>query len=87
MESPGIASAESKTSRKPPKVLDHIRVSRSLDGGHVMEHHYTSFDHAPRAYKFPPGEQARAREHVLRHAGLSVKGGGANSAAVVEDEE
>jgi hypothetical protein len=85
MESPGLATAESKN-RKPAKVLSHLSVSRSLDGGHVVEHHYTTDQHDPRIYKFGASDKARAREHVLRHAGLS-ESGAANSAAVIEDEE
>ena len=56
--------------KKAPKVLDHLRISRSLDGGHVIEHHYTSYQHEPKAYKFGPDEGDRAATHALRHSGL-----------------
>lgn len=74
----GIQVAESISSRKKaPKVLDHLRVSRALDGGHVVEHHYTSMEHVPRPYKFGPGEAEgrRAAAHIARHAGLPASGG------------
>lgn len=64
-----IVSAQTK-GKKAPKVLDHIRVKRSLDGGHMVEHHYTSYQHEPRTYKFGKGEANRAAAHIARHAGL-----------------
>jgi hypothetical protein len=70
----GIVEAEAAKPKKGPKVLDHLRVSRSLEGGHVVEHHYTSFQHEPRPYKFGPEDGARAAAHILRHAGLPHPG-------------
>jgi len=75
-ESMGPMVAESKVSKKPPKVLDHLRVSRSLEGGHVIEHHYTSYQHEPKPYKFGKNEGGRAAAHILKHAGLSTPEGG-----------
>jgi hypothetical protein len=86
-KSEGPMVAESKTSKKPPKVLDHIRVSRSLEGGHVMEHHYTSYAHEPRPFKFGPEEGGRAAKHLLKHAGLPVPTSQAETEAETETEE
>ena len=84
MESPSLAIAESKHSRKPRKILDHIRVSRSLEGGHVIEHHFTSYQHEPEPHKFGPGRKADARAHLLRHTGLHEDGAEAEK---LEEEE
>jgi len=66
----GVAVAESTKSKKVPKVIDHLRISRSLEGGHVIEHHYTSYQHEPKPYKFGKEEGGRAAAHIARHAGL-----------------
>jgi hypothetical protein len=66
--------AETTKAKKTPKVLDHVRVKRALDGGHVVEHHYTDYQHEPRAYKFGKDEGGRAAAHIARHAGLPGSG-------------
>ena len=66
----GVAVAEATKGKKAPKVLDHLRISRSLEGGHVIEHHYTSYQHEPKPYKFGKEEGGRAAAHIARHAGL-----------------
>lgn len=80
----GIATAEAKPPKKGPKVLDHLRISRSLEGGHVIEHHYTSYQHEPKPYKFGADEGERATAHIMRHAGLPPVQG--NDESETEDE-
>lgn len=79
-------AAEAVKSKKGPRVLDHLRVSRSLDGGHVVEHHYTNYSHEPRPYKFGPNEGSRAAAHIARHAGLPAGGGAEEPEAAADGE-
>ncbi|SRR6266566_6636063 len=58
------------TAKKLPKVLDHLRVSRTEDGGHKIEHHYTHPRHKAEIYTFGKDEAERTIKHLLRHAGL-----------------
>lgn len=79
----GVVTAEAKP-KKGPKMLDELRVKRTLDGGHVVTHHYEGYQHEPKPYAFSKGEGARAMAHIARHAGLPA-GGGAAEPEVAED--
>ena len=81
----GPVTAEAKRS-KGPKVVKELSIKRTLDGGHVVTHHYEGYMHEPKPYKFGKGEGARAAAHVARHAGLEP-GGGAQAPATAEDAE
>ena len=58
------------------KQLDHIRISKGANGGHVVEHHYASS--AGGAYqepeKFPFGDDDgdEMMAHVSKHMGVSA---------------
>lgn len=56
------------------KVLDELRVKRTLDGGHVISHHYQSYEHQPTPYKFGKTQGAMAMQHIAKHAGLPMAG-------------
>jgi hypothetical protein len=58
------------TAKKLLKVLDHLLVRRSVDGGHIVEHHYTHPRHKAEIHTFGKDEVERTIKHLLRHAGL-----------------
>ena len=52
-----------------PKELEHIRVSEAENGGHLMEHHFTSYDHPAESHVFGPmtDKVALPKGHPLQH--------------------
>lgn len=71
-----IRSSEVASNRKAaPKVLDHIRVHPSMGGGVRVEHHYTSFEHAPKTHNFEPQDAEKFHAHMSEHTGLSYSTG------------
>ena len=52
------------------KILRHIRLFRSREGGHVIEYHFMNSAHKPESHSFEKGEGARAAAHLLRSTGL-----------------
>jgi hypothetical protein len=55
---------------KPAKVLAHLRVSEAENGGHVVEHHFTSYEHEPESHVFGKGQGAEMLAHVGKHMGV-----------------
>jgi hypothetical protein len=68
--SEGIAIAESTKAKKSPKVLDHLEIHPRLGGGHIIEHHYTGYQHEKESHKFSEDQGERAMKHIAKHAGL-----------------
>jgi hypothetical protein len=58
---------------KPPKkILENIRMSEAENGGHMAEHHFTSFEHPPEQHVFgmPADGDAKPmlpKGHILQH--------------------
>jgi hypothetical protein len=54
---------------KPPKELEHLRVSEAENGGHMVEHHFTSFEHPAEQNVFSPSEEEveLPKGHILQH--------------------
>ena len=61
------AKAEKKRARKH---LDHIRISKAKNGGHVIEHHHDSMEHPPETHVFGPDEGDKLLAHVAKHMGI-----------------
>jgi len=59
--------------KKAAKVLDHMRITQSENGGHSIEHHFTSYDHPPEIHVFGAGESMAAHEHIAKHAKMPLK--------------
>lgn len=59
--------------KKMPKKLDHIRITESENGGHSIEHHYTSYDYPPEIHVFGKGESMAAHEHIAKHLNMPLK--------------
>jgi hypothetical protein len=81
----GIATVEGKAPKKGPKMLDELRIKRSLNGGHSITHHYEGYQHEPKTYSFGPQDKARAAAHVARHAGFPLEGGAEEEENADED--
>lgn len=59
-------------SHKPKKEIDHIRVRKAANGGHIMEHHHTHPAH-PVEHHTTKGDDAMV-EHMLANAGTPNPG-------------
>lgn len=70
----GIQVAESTKPKARAKVLDHLEIHPQLGGGHIVKHHYTSYEHDPKEVKFNKDGKSQGGEHVVdhlvKHAGL-----------------
>lgn len=70
----GIQTAEAKKPKQQPKVLDHLSVHPKMGGGHIVKHHYTSYQHEPMEVHFNDNGKAKGGEHIsahlAKHAGL-----------------
>ena len=73
MAGPETVTAEAKRP-KGKKILESMRVTRGLSGGHTITHHYEGYQHDPKPYHFAEGEGDRALAHIARHAGLPTAG-------------
>lgn len=66
----GISVAESSRAKKAPKVLRKMEIEPRLGGGHIITHHYTSYQHEPKTHEFEDHEGHEAMAHIAKHAGL-----------------
>lgn len=66
----GISVAESHKAKRQPKVLRRMEIEPRLGGGHIITHHYTSYQHEPKAHEFAKDEGEEAMQHIAQHAGL-----------------
>jgi hypothetical protein len=56
--------------KKPAKVLDHLRVKEAENGGHSVEHHFTSFEHEPETHVFGADQGPEMLAHVAKAANI-----------------
>ena len=57
---------------KPKKELEHIRLSEAENGGHIAEHHFTSYEHPAEQHVFGEPEDGAVKPklpegHILHH--------------------
>lgn len=71
----GISVASSSKAKRTPKVLKRMEIEPRLGGGHVITHHYTSYQHDPEPHEFKKNEGGKAMAHIAKHAGLEEQGG------------
>jgi hypothetical protein len=86
MKEPAMATVSADRPKKGPKVLEEVRIKRSMDGGHVITHHYEGYQHEPRPYEFGKDEGARAAAHVQRHTGIPMSEAADDGAGEAEEE-
>lgn len=55
--------------KKSPKVIDHLHIRPTMDGGHVVEQHFTNYEHGPESKEFsgPHAAVSLPAGHVLHH--------------------
>ena len=58
--------------KRPKKELDHIRIKKAENGGHVIEHHFTSYEHQPESHAFGKDQREEALAHISKHMGVSM---------------
>jgi hypothetical protein len=64
--------ASTPKSKKQAKILEHIRVSEAENGGHSVEHHFTSYDHPPETHVFGSDEGHKLVAHLAKHAHIKL---------------
>lgn len=69
-----MAPSEPARHRKPKKELDHLRVHKAENGGHIVEHHFTSFEHEPEHHVFGEHEGEDMMDHIAGHMGVKTGG-------------
>jgi hypothetical protein len=47
-----------------------MEIAPRLGGGHIITHHYTSYQHEPKSHEFTEDEGHEALAHIAKHAGL-----------------
>jgi len=57
-------------SRRPAKKLEHIRIKEAENGGHVIEHHFTSYEHQPESHAFGKDQGDEALAHIKESMGM-----------------
>lgn len=72
------AEALSTRPKRPgKKELDHIRLSKAENGGHMVEHHFVSEHgfHEPETHVFGDGKGKELMAHVAEHMGVKMEHG------------
>ena len=67
---PMISHGGVETAR-PKKTLSHLRVMKGANGGHIVEHHFTSGMHEPEQHPFSDGQGKAMLAHVAKHMGVA----------------
>lgn len=57
--------------KKSKKELDHLRIHKAENGGHIVEHHFSSFEHEPEKHVFGQDEGPELLDHVADHMGIA----------------
>jgi len=90
-----VLAAESNTPAKrarAPKVIDHLELHRKMDGGHIVKHVYTDYEHKPLEVQFNKAGKAKGGEHIIahlmKHGGLpEMTGAEGNGESQTQEEE
>jgi hypothetical protein len=72
---PSHGAVKEAMRKQPAKVLDHLRVREAENGGHIVEHHFTSMEHEPEHHAFGEGEGKAMLAHVGKHMGVESEPG------------
>lgn len=68
-----ISAVGVKAPKSTPKVLKRMEIEPKLGGGHIITHHYSSYQHEPKAHSFGKDDGERAMAHIAKHAGLQIE--------------
>lgn len=80
-----MAEAAAQRPKAGKKVLKSMEITRAMDGGHVITHHYQGYQHDSKPFTFGANEKARAAAHIARHAELPMAGASADDGADSEE--
>lgn len=80
-------TATTHKERKPAKVLSHIEIHEGENGGHVVKHSFTHYEHAPEEHVFGKGQGPELLAHVAKHMNIPAKGESAGSEENVSGKE
>lgn len=58
-----------------PKKFHHLEIREGEGGGHVVTHHFESYEHRPEEHVFGAEEGGKALEHVASAANIGASGG------------
>lgn len=88
---PKDVMASTPKSRKPAKVLSHIEIHEAENGGHVIKHVHTAYEHPTEEHVFGKGESQAAHEHIAEHMSMpldkAVAAGGEENVGAKEKAE
>lgn len=73
--------------KKPPKVIEHIRIMPKMGGGVTVAHHYTSMEHAPKTQDFGMTDGSAFHEHLATHTGMPMGNEGETESEKPADQE
>jgi hypothetical protein len=66
-----MAQQVEAVAHKTKKELDHMRIHKAKNGGHVVEHHHRHFAHPPETHVFGPHEGGKLLAHIGKHMGVA----------------
>lgn len=58
--------------KKPKKELEHLRIEKAENGGHIVSHHFAGFEHEPESHVFAKDEGPEMMDHVAKHMGVEA---------------
>jgi hypothetical protein len=82
--------ASTHRERKPKKAISHIRVEEGENGGHILTHEHTHFEHPPEVHVFGKGQSMEAHKHLADHLSMpmtNVGAGEGSEEAALESKE
>ena len=56
--------------KAPPKELSHLEIHHGENGGHMIKHVHTSYEHEPEMHMFGADEGEKAMSHIAEHMGM-----------------
>jgi len=68
------ASAIEPRPRKMPKELDHAEMREAENGGVVLEHRFTHYEHKPETHAFGADDGHKLAAHIEQHFGIKMPG-------------
>ena len=65
----GMDPRSTEKPKMPKKELEHIRMSEAENGGHLLEHHFSSYEHPAEQHVFGPTTEKveLPKGHPLQH--------------------
>ena len=58
---------------KSEKTLEHLRIYKGAEGGHIVEHHFEGYEHPPERHPFGQDEGAKLHGHLSEHMGIECE--------------